>query len=142
MANNPADDVTTGLGVAAKIAVPGNVQFQSAYSTVPGYNVVVLSKSGTVYPQTFQLVPVLEDLAVSPNVQPAVEAVEYVSYSTNQATVSSSGLITAVAEGGAVVEVSYPAFGNSAGTIYSPSNPMNGLPKEKIYAEVNVTVVA
>ena len=142
MANNPANDVTTGLSVAAKIAVPGNVQFQSAYSTVSGYNVVVLSKSGTVYPQTFQLVPVLEDLAVPPNVQPAVQAVEYVSYSTGVASVSSSGLISAVAEGGSVVEVSYPTFGNTEGTIYSPSNPMNGLPKGKIYAEVNVTVVS
>jgi hypothetical protein len=139
MANNPANDVTTGLGVAAKIAVPGNVQFQSAYSTVPGYNVVVLSKSGTVYPQTFQLVPVLEDVAG--NVQSAVQAVEYVSYSSGVASVSSSGLISAVAEGGSVVEVSYPTFGNTDGTIYSPSNPMNGLPKNKIYAEVNVTVV-
>jgi hypothetical protein len=140
MANNPANDVTTGLGVAAKIAVPGNVQYQSAYSTVPGYNVVILSKSGTVYPQTFQLVPVLEDVAG--NVQSAVQTVEYVSYSAGVATVSSSGLISAVAEGGSVVEVSYPTFGNTEGTIYSPSNPMNGLPKEKIYAEVNVTVVS
>ena len=123
---NPANDVTTGLGVAAKIAVPGNVQFQSAYSTVPGYNTVVLSLGGSQGPTTFQL----------------VQTVEYVSYSSDVATVSSSGLITAVKEGGSVVEVSYPAFGNTVGTINSPSNPMNGLPIDKIYAEVNVTVVA
>lgn len=137
---NPANDVTTGLGVAAKIAVPGNVQFQSAYSTVPGYNTVVLSLGGSKGPTTFQLVPVLEDVAGS--TQAAVQTVEYVSYSSDVATVSSSGLITAVKEGGSVVEVSYPAFGNTVGTINSPSNPMNGLPIAKIYAEVNVTVVA
>ena len=137
---NPANDVTTGLGVAAKIVVPGNVQFQSAYSTVPGYNVVVLSLSGTKGPQTFQLVPVLEDVAG--NVQSQTAGTEYVSYGAGVATVSSSGLITAVKEGESVVEVSYPTFNNSVGTIVSPSNPMNGLPVLKVYAEVNVTVVA
>ena len=139
--DNPANDVTTGLGVAAKIVVPGNVQFQSAYSTVPGYNVVVLSLSGTKGPQTFQLVPVLEDVAGNVQSQTAGYT-EYVSYSKDVATVSASGLITVVAEGGSVVEVSYPTFGNTVGTINSPSNPMNGLPVLKVYAEVNVTVVA
>lgn len=62
--------------------------------------------------------------------------------STAVVTVSSSGLITAVAEGGSVVETSYPTFNNTAGAIVSSGNPMNGLPIAKIYAENSVTVVA
>lgn len=56
------------------------------------------------------------------------------------ATVSSSGLITAVAQGGTVVEISYPAFNNSVGDVVSAGNIMNGLPINKVYAEVNITV--
>jgi len=58
------------------------------------------------------------------------------------ATVSSTGLITAVAKGGIEVEVSFPTFNNSIGDIVSSGNVMNGLPINKIYATVNVTVVA
>lgn len=59
------------------------------------------------------------------------------------ATISSSGLITAVAEGGTVVEVSYPVFNNKSGLTGAKSpNPMAGLPLSKIYAEVNVRVKA
>ena len=57
-------------------------------------------------------------------------------------TVSSTGLITAVAEGGSQVEVSYPTFNNSIGDIVSSGNIMNGLPINKVYGEVSVTVVA
>ena len=229
MANNPSNDVTTGLGVAAKIAVAGNV---NAGNYVPGYNDVFLSLSGNNGSKTFQLTPIIEDasgnelelgtdfvlsaagnasdgstiytgiftgattgslvcktvviagfvssytpnngafiitantnntsitvdnpngVAVSAVASATLQestanpdALTYVSYSTEQATVSADGLITAVAEGGAVVEVSYPTFSNASGTnyvasgtIYSPGNPMNGLPLNKIYAEVNVSV--
>jgi hypothetical protein len=59
------------------------------------------------------------------------------------ATVSASGLLTAGAEGGSVVEVSYPVFNNNSGTTGAiGSNPMANLPLGKIYAEVNVTVLA
>jgi hypothetical protein len=60
---------------------------------------------------------------------------------TNVATVSASGLVTAVAQGGTVVEVSYPTFNNTVGDVVSPGNIMNGLPINKVYAEVNVTVL-
>lgn len=57
------------------------------------------------------------------------------------ATVSANGLITASALGGTVVEVSYPTFNNTSGpTGAIAPNPMTGLPKNKIYAEVNVRV--
>lgn len=59
--------------------------------------------------------------------------------STAVATVSTSGLISAVAAGGVEVEVSYPAFGNTSGTT---GNTFAGtLPLNKIYATVNVQVL-
>lgn len=60
---------------------------------------------------------------------------------TKVATVSATGLITGVTAGGTTVEVSYPTFNNSVGNVASSGNVMNGLPINKIYAEVNVTVV-
>jgi hypothetical protein len=55
---------TTGLGVAAKIAVTGNL---NPGKTTPGYNNVTLSVSGVNgFPTTFQLNPVIEDAASSP----------------------------------------------------------------------------
>jgi len=63
--------------------------------------------------------------------------------STKVVTVSANGLITAGIEGGSVVEVSFPTFSNQLGATGALSgNPMFGLPLMKIYAEVNVSVVA
>jgi hypothetical protein len=75
-------------------------------------------------------------------------AITFVAYSgyagASQAcvTVSSAGVITAAYKGAAVVEVSYPTFNNTVGDIVSSGNIMNGLPINKIYAEVNVNVLA
>jgi len=63
-------------------------------------------------------------------------AFKYVSRSPAYATVSTSGKVTGVAKGGAVIEVSYPLFGNSRGV--APS----GEYIEKVYKEVNITVKA
>ncbi len=57
------------------------------------------------------------------------------------ATVSSTGLISAVKPGGVEVEVSFPTFNNSIGDIVSSGNPMNGLPINKIFTSVNVQVL-
>lgn len=59
---------------------------------------------------------------------------------TAVATVSADGLITGVTAGGTTVEVSYPTFNNTVGDVVSTGNIMNGLPINKVYAEVNVTV--
>lgn len=62
--------------------------------------------------------------------------------STAVCTVSATGVITAVANGGSVVEVSYPTFNNASGVTGAASgNPMYNLPKDKIYAEVKVKVL-
>lgn len=60
--------------------------------------------------------------------------------------VSADGVISlpgTPVEGGSVVEISFPTFDNTSGTTGAASgNPMYDLPLNKIYAEVNVTVVA
>lgn len=73
-------------------------------------------------------------------VQDESAALTYVSYSAAAATVSATGLLTGVAEGVTTVEVSYPTFNNSVGSIVSSGNIMNGLPINKIFTEVNVYV--
>jgi hypothetical protein len=55
------------------------------------------------------------------------------------ATVSATGLITAVKPGNVEVEVSFPTFNNSVGT--AGTTFAGSLPKNKIYATVNVQVV-
>ena len=57
-------------------------------------------------------------------------------------TVSADGVITAQQLGSTTVEVSYPTFNNSIGDISSSGNIMNGLPVNKVYAEVTVFVLA
>jgi hypothetical protein len=58
-------------------------------------------------------------------------------------SVSPTGLVTAQALGESVVEVSFPVFNNTSGATGALApNPMAGLPSNKIYAEVNVTVLA
>jgi len=66
------------------------------------------------------------------------------SYPAGQAvaTVSASGLITAQQLGSTTVEVSYPTFNNAVGNVVSSGNIMNGLPINKVYALVDVFVVA
>src|ERR1017187_9746103 len=55
---------TTGLGVAAQILSTGNIH---PGKTTPGYNGVKLSLTGVGgYPETFQLDPVLADVAGTP----------------------------------------------------------------------------
>lgn len=60
---------------------------------------------------------------------------------TAVATISSAGVITAVALGSTVVEVSYPTFANTVGNVVSSGNVMNGLPINKVYSEFGVRVV-
>jgi hypothetical protein len=57
-----------------------------------------------------------------------------VAYSADVASVSSSGLITALAVGQAIIEVAYPVFDNDLGT-----NP-EGEPDNFIYTQIVVTV--
>jgi hypothetical protein len=58
-------------------------------------------------------------------------------------SISPTGLVTAQALGSSVVCASFPFANNTIGPTGAVApNPMAGLPLEKIYAEVNVTVLA
>lgn len=59
---------------------------------------------------------------------------------TAVASVSAGGLITAHALGQTTVEVSYPTFDNAGGDVVNAGNVMNGLPINKIFKEITVTV--
>jgi len=65
---------------------------------------------------------------------------KFLSYNTGVATVSATGLITAVAKGQANIEVSYPTFSNSVGNVVSSGNVMNGAPLIKIFKLITVQV--
>lgn len=84
---------------------------------------------------------VAETNAATATSQESGNSLTYVSYNPSFVTVGADGLLTAVAVGRSTVEVSYPTFNNSIGAISSSNNPMNGLPINKIYAEVNVEVL-
>jgi hypothetical protein len=58
------------------------------------------------------------------------------------ASVTQGGALTALAEGGTVVEINYPTFNNTVGVYESGSSFLDGTYLNKIYAEVNLTVVA
>lgn len=63
-------------------------------------------------------------------------AFTFVSKSTAVATVSATGLITAVGRGNANVEVGYPTYDNTQG------NAPNGWPMSKVYKFIRVLVTA
>ena len=83
---------------------------------------------------------IAETHAATATAEESTNQITYVSYSPSCATVSATGLITAVHQGRADIEVSYPTFNNSVGAIASTGNIMNGLPTMKIYSLVNVYV--
>jgi hypothetical protein len=94
---------TTGLGVAAKILVAGNVEVgvPAGKTTVPGYNNVVLSLSGNNGQTTFQLDPQVVDVANVPVVPGTSYALTQVAASSGpeQLTVSA----VAASSGGTAV---------------------------------------
>lgn len=127
---------TTGSLVGTTFVVSGFVTHTSNNGTF-----IATANSGTTT-VTLANPNALAETHAGTAVDQESNALTYVSYSSGTATVSASGLLTAVAEGHSVVEVSYPAFNNSVGDIVSSGNVMNGLPINKIYAEVNVKVVS
>lgn len=74
------------------------------------------------------------------NEESAAQGMTYWSNNATYATVSATGLVTAVKAGDAVIEISYPAFNNTYGLIGSSGNVMNGTPSIKIWREMNVRV--
>ncbi len=113
---------------------------------------------GTVYSNTCQLTTVLKDvtnttytpvgspvyksyndpLASSPAwYRPSRGTAGPETYNENVASVSSSGLITSIAVGQAIIEVQFPTFDNTLG-----DDSHTGNPYEMVYCQIVVTVVA
>ena len=62
-----------------------------------------------------------------------------VAYNANIASVSSTGLVTAISEGQAAIEIQFPTFDN----VMTPEdNTETGNPTQMIYVQVLVTVIA
>lgn len=104
---------TSGVGVAAKVIVPGN---QTPASTVPGKNNVFLSLTGTVWPTSFQLNPAVVDAAGTPVVGGTALVLTAVASSGGGVAVY-TGTIT----GGAANALAGKTF-NVAGFVATPAN--------------------
>lgn len=148
--------VYTGtFGVATNSLIGKTVKI-TGFVTAPSNNgtFTITANNGSTTITTAN-VTTTESASATATVEPQVVELTYVAYpaKTNTggtylpvnggaeavATVSASGLITAVAPGGVEVEVSYPTFDNTSGTT---GNTFAGtLPLNKIYATVNVTVI-
>ena len=150
--------VYTGtIGVAANSLV-GKMFAVTGFVTNPANNgtFVVTANNGSTTITLANTAGIAESASALATGTPASSLLTYVAYpaktlsgntyqpsgtSVHVATVSATGLITAVAPGGIEVEVSYPTFNNAVGDIVSSGNIMNGLPIMKIYATVNVQVL-
>jgi Bacterial Ig-like domain (group 2) len=113
--------VTTGIG--ADVAV--------ALDTDSANHTLSLSLSGV---STHQFTATLKDVAGT--TQSASQSFSYVSRSPYVATVSAGGLISAAHLGSCTVETAYPWFNGNFPT------GSDGLPTQKVYNEVIVTVKA
>jgi len=148
--------VYTGtIGVAASSLV-GKTFTVTGFVTTPANNgtFVATANNGSTTLTLANTAAVSETHAATATGVPLSNLLTYVAYpaktltgntyqpsgtSTAVATVSTSGVITAVAPGGVEVEVSFPAFNNTSGTT---GNTFAGnLPLGKIYATVNVQVL-
>ena len=169
MANpSPAHNPTDGLGSAVVVIVAGtgitkvgNQVALSAGTTTGGHQYALsLNVGGTPNPATCQLTVTLVD--VKGNTYSAlVNAVTYKSYndpvgafynpslivlnntspkySALVASVSASGLITALNPGQAIIEVQFPCFDE----VQSPETDSDtGNPKDMIYSQIICTVGA
>lgn len=142
-----AQDQTATTVYTGTITGGGSNAFKGFDFTVAGFvtaanNGTFAAIASTTTTLTLANVAGVAETHAGTAVQDESSALTYVSYSAAAATVSATGLLTAVALGVSVVEISYPTFNNSVGSVVSSGNIMNGLPIMKIFAEVNVYVRA
>jgi len=118
---------------------------------------------GTVYASTCQLNTVLKDVANT--TYSGIQSPTYKSYNDplagnpawyrpsngqagpetynpNVASVSSTGLITAIAKGQAIIEVQYPTFDFVQSSLDPEPTQASGDPVQMVYCQIVVTVVA
>ncbi len=148
--------VYTGTFGVASNSLVGKTVLIAGFVTNPTNNgtFVVTANNGSTTLTVSNSAAVSESASASATVEPQAIELTYVAYpvktltvntyqpsgtSTAVATVSSTGLITAVAPGNVEVEVSYPTFDNAAGT--TGNTFAGGLPLNKIYSSVSVQVL-
>lgn len=107
---------TSGVGVAAKIAVQGN---ETPLSNKPGYNQVTISLSGANGPENFQLDPVIEDAAGNPIVPGTSYVVASVANAAAQFTETLSAAANASGGTTAYTTSSAPAAGSLVGQSFT-----------------------
>jgi hypothetical protein len=129
MANpSPQHTPTDGLGTATQITLTAAAEALTTIVAGREYS-VTLSLSATGHAATTTLTSTLKDVGGNAFTSGNSNSVAYKSYNTAQATVNAStGLITAVAVGQALVEASFPLFDTTDGV-------------DKIYVQVLVNVV-
>ena len=140
-----------GIGAVASTNRPG-AQYELVLS-LSGATI-----GGTVYASTCQLTTVLKDVAnvtYSPVGSPVYRSESnpsagspawykpsnFAGYTPDVASVSSSGLITALAKGQANIEILFPTFDNTESAQGEPFENVTD-PNDMIYARVLVNVVA
>jgi len=140
-----------GIGAVASTNRP-NAQYELQLS-LSGVTI-----GGTVYANTCQLTTVLKDVAnttYTPVGSPEYRSESnpsagspawyrpsnFAGYTPDVASVSSTGLITALAKGQATVEVIFPTFDNTEATEGEPYDNVTN-PNDMIYARIVVNVVA
>jgi hypothetical protein len=116
MANpSPQPTPTSGVGTAVKIALSAAAEALTTIVAAREYS-VTLSLSATGHAATTTLTSVIQDVAGTTFTSGNSNSVSYKSYNTAQATVNAStGLITAVAVGQAVIEAKFPTFDTTDG---------------------------
>jgi hypothetical protein len=114
---------TTGLGTAARVRIT---------STAP---VLILSATNTGQLLTYQITAEATD--VDGNVQTGVQLYYSLSAGFDVAEVSDTGLVTGIAPGVAIVQVSAAAFGAVPGAFTPDGIPQTGV----VYAEQSVQIV-
>ncbi len=156
---------TTGLNgqgygaVAGVRATPPGTQYPNAQYTLQ-LSLSGKTYGGVVYAKTCQLTTVLKDVANT--TYTPVGSATYKSYNDpdagspswfrpspfagysdgSVASVSSSGLITALALGQAIIEVQFPTFDFASSSLDAEPTQASGDPVMMIYAQIIVNVVA
>jgi hypothetical protein len=135
MANpSPQPTPTSGVGTAVKLALSASTEALTTIVAAREYS-CTLSLSATGHAASTTVTTVIQDVAGTTFTSGNSNTATLKSYNTAQATVSGA-VITAVAVGQAVIEVSFPTFD------VTPTN--DGITNEetdKIYAQILVTVI-
>jgi hypothetical protein len=168
---NPQHNPTDGLGVAAYVHVsgsgvsanltvgagkpnPGNYKLTLSLTAAGGHAITCQLTAAMVDAADTAYSPVGSAVYVSYN-DPAVDGdgdtaawfnpSNFAGYDASVASVSSSGLITALALGEAIIEVQFPTFdntlGNSASGAVDGGSPMQQNPINMIYTQIVVSVI-